>query len=156
MPNEVTEGYRYLPFGGGRRKCVGDQFALFEAVVGLSMLLRRFEFERAPDAPPVGMTTGATIHTTNGLWMSIKQRQNKPPGPPAAATTPLAPASKAPAGPPVPALAAAAVAAAEAAPAAADGKGASAGGCPFAAAFGGAGQQQQQQQGGEAGAVAAA
>jgi beta-ring hydroxylase len=58
MPNEVTEGYRYLPFGGGRRKCVGDQFALFEAVVGLSMLLRRFEFERAPDAPPVGMTTG--------------------------------------------------------------------------------------------------
>lgn len=59
MPNEVTEGFRYLPFGGGRRKCVGDQFALFEAVVGLSMLLRRFDFERAPDAPPVGMTTGA-------------------------------------------------------------------------------------------------
>ena len=58
MPNEITEGFRYLPFGGGRRKCVGDQFALFEAVVGLAMLLRRFGFERAPDAPPVGMTTG--------------------------------------------------------------------------------------------------
>lgn len=58
MPNEVTENFKYLPFGGGRRKCVGDQFALFEALVALSMLIRRFDFERAPDAPPVGMTTG--------------------------------------------------------------------------------------------------
>ncbi|GBF96486.1 cytochrome P450 [Raphidocelis subcapitata] len=141
MPNEVTEAYKYLPFGGGRRKCVGDQFALFEAVVGLGMLLRRFEFERAPDAPPVGMTTGATIHTTNGLWMTIKRR-NAPPaaGRAAGAATP----SAAPAGP-VPALAAAASAAA--APAAA---GEGGGGCPFAAAFGGlAGQQQQQQQQGQ-------
>ncbi len=35
----------------------GDQFALFESVVALAMLLRRFEFEMAPNAPPVAMTT---------------------------------------------------------------------------------------------------
>lgn len=52
----------------------GDQFAIFESVVALAMLVRRFDFEFAPDAPPVGMTTGATIHTTNGLWLTIKQR----------------------------------------------------------------------------------
>lgn len=23
IPNETTENYRYLPFGGGRRKCIG-------------------------------------------------------------------------------------------------------------------------------------
>ncbi len=48
---------RYLPFGGGRRKCIGDQFALFESVVALSMLMRRYDFELAP-GETVGMTTG--------------------------------------------------------------------------------------------------
>lgn len=37
--------------------CTGDQFALFESVVALAVLLRRFEFSMAADAPPVTMTT---------------------------------------------------------------------------------------------------
>lgn len=74
MPNEITEEFRYLPFGGGKRKCIGDQFALFESIVGVAMLVRRFDFWRAEDAPEVGMTTGATIHTTNGLWLKMKPR----------------------------------------------------------------------------------
>ena len=57
MPNEVTENFAYLPFGGGRRKCVGDQFALFEAIAALAVLMRRFDFAAAADAPEVGMTT---------------------------------------------------------------------------------------------------
>jgi hypothetical protein len=52
----------------------GDQFALFESVVALSMLVRRFDFSMAAGAPPVGMTTGATIHTTNGLNMAVRRR----------------------------------------------------------------------------------
>jgi beta-ring hydroxylase len=74
IPNEVTQDYAYLPFGGGKRKCVGDQFALFESVVGLSMLMRRYDFIRPANAPPVGMTTGATIHTTEGLMMLVQPR----------------------------------------------------------------------------------
>lgn len=74
IPNEVTEEFRYLPFGGGKRKCIGDQFALFESIVGLAMLVRRFDFVRPADAPEVGMTTGATIHTTQGLWLNMKPR----------------------------------------------------------------------------------
>ena len=64
VPTEVTTGYKYLPFGGGKRKCIGDQFALFESIVAVAMLVRRFDFAMAPGAPAVGMTTGATIHTT--------------------------------------------------------------------------------------------
>ena len=71
VPTEVTTGYKYLPFGGGKRKCIGDQFALFESIVAVAMLVRRFDFAMAPGAPAVGMTTGATIHTTEGLWMNV-------------------------------------------------------------------------------------
>ena len=74
MPNEVTEDFRYLPFGGGKRKCIGDQFALFESVASLAVLMRRFNFSRPEDAPEVGMTTGATIHTTNGLYLKPTPR----------------------------------------------------------------------------------
>ncbi|WPT10956.1 Protein LUTEIN DEFICIENT 5 [Picochlorum sp. SENEW3] len=74
MPNEVTEDYRYLPFGGGKRKCIGDQFALFESAASLAVLMRRFDFSRPEDAPEVGMTTGATIHTTNGLYLKPTPR----------------------------------------------------------------------------------
>ncbi|GFR50051.1 hypothetical protein Agub_g12102, partial [Astrephomene gubernaculifera] len=80
IPNEVTENFRYLPFGGGRRKCLGDQFALFEALVALGVLLRRYEFSLDPSKPPVGMTTGATIHTTSGLNMLVRRR-TPPPSP---------------------------------------------------------------------------
>ncbi|KAG1666004.1 hypothetical protein FOA52_010102 [Chlamydomonas sp. UWO 241] len=78
IPNEITEEFAYLPFGGGRRKCIGDQFALFESVVGLSTIMRRYAFTMAPGAPPVGMTTGATIHTSEGLLMNLTHRGAPP------------------------------------------------------------------------------
>ena len=39
-PNEVASDFAFLPFGGGARKCVGDQFAYTEATVALALLLR--------------------------------------------------------------------------------------------------------------------
>ncbi|XP_023552789.1 protein LUTEIN DEFICIENT 5, chloroplastic [Cucurbita pepo subsp. pepo] len=77
-PNETNQNFRYLPFGGGPRKCVGDMFALYEAVVALAMLVRRFDFQMALGAPPVKMTTGATIHTTDGLKMTVTRRMKPP------------------------------------------------------------------------------
>ena len=74
----VTD-FRYIPFGGGPRKCIGDQFALLEAVTVLSLLTRRFDFELDPASPAVGMTTGATIHTTHGLNLLVKKRRDVPP-----------------------------------------------------------------------------
>eukprot|EP00533_Pseudo-nitzschia_delicatissima_P002413 CAMPEP_0116113176 /NCGR_PEP_ID=MMETSP0327-20121206/19365_1 /TAXON_ID=44447 /ORGANISM="Pseudo-nitzschia delicatissima, Strain B596" /LENGTH=514 /DNA_ID=CAMNT_0003606509 /DNA_START=59 /DNA_END=1603 /DNA_ORIENTATION=+ len=67
-PNEVATDFAFL-HGGGARKCVGDQFAVIEASVTFSVLLKNydFKFEGSPD--DVGMQTGATIHTMNGLKM---------------------------------------------------------------------------------------
>ncbi|WOL18249.1 protein LUTEIN DEFICIENT 5, chloroplastic [Canna indica] len=77
-PNESNQNFSYLPFGGGPRKCVGDMFATFETVVATAMLVRRFNFQMAPGAPPVEMTTGATIHTTEGLKMTVTRRTRPP------------------------------------------------------------------------------
>ncbi|XP_073044340.1 carotene epsilon-monooxygenase, chloroplastic [Primulina eburnea] len=74
VPNETNTDFRYIPFSGGPRKCVGDQFALLEAIVALAVFVQRFNFELIPDQD-IGMTTGATIHTTNGLYMKVSQRQ---------------------------------------------------------------------------------
>ncbi|KAL7185132.1 hypothetical protein ACSBR2_027128 [Camellia fascicularis] len=77
-PNETNQNFSYLPFGGGPRKCVGDMFATFENVVAVTMLVRRFNFQLALGAPPVEMTTGATIHTTQGLKMTVTRRMEPP------------------------------------------------------------------------------
>ena len=39
--------YSYIPFGGGRRKCVGNAFALLQVKVIFMTLLRQHEFELA-------------------------------------------------------------------------------------------------------------
>mmetsp|Transcript_16455 Transcript_16455/g.53748 ORF Transcript_16455/g.53748 Transcript_16455/m.53748 type:complete len:622 (+) Transcript_16455:64-1929(+) len=78
-PNETNQEYKYLPFGGGKRKCIGDQFAVFEATITLAMLMRRFDFALNKDAPNVKMETGATIHTSEGLLLDVSPRAFAPP-----------------------------------------------------------------------------
>jgi len=73
-PNEVASDFAFLPFGGGIRKCVGDQFALMEATVCLMMTLSKYKFELAGSPSDVGMATGATIHTANGLKCRVVTR----------------------------------------------------------------------------------
>ena len=89
-PTEGSADFAYLPFGGGARKCVGDDFATMEATVTLAMVLRRYNFsfdeskiqpdglshadEASDIRHPVGMRTGATIHTRYGLHMNISHR----------------------------------------------------------------------------------
>jgi hypothetical protein len=74
--HQVTENFAYLPFGGGRRKCIGDQFALFEATVALSMLMRRYEFALEPSKGPVGMTTGAA--SPGAQWRTAHAAHSRP------------------------------------------------------------------------------
>jgi cytochrome P450 family 97 subfamily B polypeptide 3 len=73
-PNESNSDFAFLPFGGGSRKCVGDQFACMEAVVTLCMVLRDYDLSLDIKPEDVGIYTGATIHTRNGLMMKVKKR----------------------------------------------------------------------------------
>jgi len=89
-PTETSADFAYMPFGGGSRKCVGDDFAYLESCVTLAMVLRRFEFDFPEELKggeveygehpmdlqhPVGMRTGATIHTRQGLKMKVRRRE---------------------------------------------------------------------------------
>jgi len=75
-PNEQAADFAFLPFGGGARKCVGDQFAMLEAAVTMATLLKNYDFEFAIPPEEVGMKTGATIHTMNGLMMRATRVSN--------------------------------------------------------------------------------
>jgi cytochrome P450 len=103
-PSEVAADFAFLPFGGGQRKCIGDQFAMMEAAVTMvrlvvslkslrliiifdanakarriscgpqqSLVLNNYDFTFATSPEDVGMKTGATIHTMNGLKMYARK-----------------------------------------------------------------------------------
>ena len=76
MDAQVMADFAFLPFGGGPRKCVGDQFALMESTVGLAMLLQKFDLELRGGPDEVELVTGATIHTKNGLWCKLSRRKS--------------------------------------------------------------------------------
>ena len=43
--------YAYLPFGGGQRLCIGDQFATFEMMIALLKISQKYRFERVSPEP---------------------------------------------------------------------------------------------------------
>lgn len=80
-PNEYVADYAFLPFGAGKRKCIGDQFAVIEATVTMAMIINTFDFSLVGSPKDVGMKTGATIHTMNGLNMIMERRSEENPIP---------------------------------------------------------------------------
>jgi len=71
-PTEVATDYAFVGFGGGEFKCIGDQFAMLEATVMLSMLLQRYDFQMVyEDLSSIGLDMAATIHTKNGLLTRV-------------------------------------------------------------------------------------
>jgi carotene epsilon-monooxygenase len=48
-----------------------------EAVTALAVVLKRFNIKMVPDQD-IGLTTGATIHTVNGLYVTVTERSGQP------------------------------------------------------------------------------
>ena len=65
--------YTYLPFGGGRRSCIGGAMSQVENTLALSILLRRFKPEYAGQDEP-GITGTVTLTPRGGLMFRVKER----------------------------------------------------------------------------------
>lgn len=63
----------YLPFGGGRRLCIGRSFALMEMVLLTASLSRRFVFDLAP-GHPIEPEATLTLRPRHGLKMVARRR----------------------------------------------------------------------------------
>lgn len=57
-PNEVHADFAFIPFGGGSRKCVGDQFAMMESIITIVLIMQRFDLSLSRPSDQVGMKTG--------------------------------------------------------------------------------------------------
>jgi cytochrome P450 len=66
--------YTYLPFGGGRRSCIGGAMSQVENTLALSMLLRRFQPEYTGVNPP-GISGTVTLTPRGGLNFRIRELQ---------------------------------------------------------------------------------
>jgi cytochrome P450 len=63
--------YTYLPFGGGKRSCIGGAMSQVENTLALSILLRRFRPEYVGTEPP-GINATVTLTPKGGLPFKIR------------------------------------------------------------------------------------
>ena len=64
--------YTYMPFGGGKRSCIGGAMSQVENTLALSILLRRFRPEYAGAEPP-GINGTVTLTPKGGLYFRVRE-----------------------------------------------------------------------------------
>jgi cytochrome P450 len=64
----------YFPFGGGPRICIGNSFAMLEAVLILATMARQFRFILQPGHPVVPVTT-VTLRPAHGILGVLEKRR---------------------------------------------------------------------------------
>ena len=65
--------YAYMPFGGGPRICIGNAFAMMEAVLILSSIVQKYRLRLVPNHPVVPEAT-VTLRPKYGMKMTIEKR----------------------------------------------------------------------------------
>ena len=68
--------YAYFPFGGGPRSCIGNTFAMSEAVLLLSTISQRFHLRLSAEHR-VTITPAMSLRPSEGIWMTVKKRSGE-------------------------------------------------------------------------------
>lgn len=64
--------WEYLPFSGGPRTCIGQQFALTQMSYVVTRLLQTFETVEARDEKPMSQNLSTTTSLLHGCWVGFK------------------------------------------------------------------------------------
>jgi cytochrome P450 len=76
--------WQYLPFGAGPRSCIGDHFAMLEATLALTTIVRRAEIRSTdddfPTAVPFTMIAAAPIRAQVKARMGVAKRDRRSAG----------------------------------------------------------------------------
>jgi cytochrome P450 len=77
-PERVAARHRfaYLPFGGGPRICIGNGFAMTEALAIVATVAQRWRLRLAPghSVEPIGLIT---LRPASGVWVTAERRAGK-------------------------------------------------------------------------------
>lgn len=71
--SDARSEFAYFPFGGGRRRCIGAEFAMVEAQLILATLAREWDVELTSEKPPEP-TLWPTLLPTNDIEVVPRQR----------------------------------------------------------------------------------
>jgi cytochrome P450 len=66
--------FAYCPFGGGPRRCIGQNLALLEMLVVLAMMAQTYEFRLVP-GHPVEPEARITLRPRHGLLVTLRHRE---------------------------------------------------------------------------------
>ena len=70
--------HAYMPFGGGPRVCVGNHFAILEAVLTLASIVQKVRFERV-SRREIAIQPAVTLRPRDGLPLRGRPRSTPAP-----------------------------------------------------------------------------
>ena len=68
---------RFLPFGGGHRRCIGAAFASRELSIALKTLIAELDIELLSSLPPVVVRRNVTLAPNDGVPVRLRPRRPK-------------------------------------------------------------------------------
>lgn len=71
--DSLRPGWAYLPFNGGPRICIGQQYAISEAAYVVVRMAQEFQTIESADPGPWEEALALSLHSRNGVRVRLKR-----------------------------------------------------------------------------------